>query len=74
MFKNYFKTAYRQLLKNKLFSIVNMVGLSTGLASIMALSLLVYQYLTTNSNQKGIDQMYYLKTSTPAGSQYTSTT
>ena len=74
MFKNYFKTAYRQLLKNKLFSIVNIVGLSTGLASIMALSLLVYQYLTTNSNQKDIDQMYYLKTSTPAGSQYTSTT
>ena len=74
MFKNYFKTAFRQLLKNKLFGIVNIAGLSTGLASIMALSLLVYQYLTTNSNQKDIEQMYYLKTSTPGGNQYTSTT
>ncbi|MEP7231216.1 MAG: ABC transporter permease [Ginsengibacter sp.] len=74
MFRNYLKTAYRQLLKNKLFSIVNIVGLSTGLASIMALSLLVYQYLTTDSNQKDIGQMYYLKTGTADGNQYTSTT
>src|SRR5882672_2521669 len=74
MFKNYFKTAYRQLLKNKLFSIVNIVGLSIGFASIMALSVLVYQYFTTDSNQKDIDDMYYLKTGTPDGNQYTSTT
>jgi len=74
LFKNYFKTAYRQLLKNRLFSIVNIVGLSTGLASIMALSLLVYQYFTTDSNQEDIGQMYYLKTGTPAGDQYNATT
>ena len=74
MFKNYLKTAWRQLVKNKVFSTVNIIGLSVGLASIMALSLLVYQYLTTNDNLKGIRQMYYLKTSTPDGSQYTQTT
>lgn len=74
MFKNYFKTAWRQLAKNKLFSAVNIIGLSTGLASIMALSVLIYQYVTTNDNLKGIDQMYYLKTSLPDGSQYTQTT
>ena len=74
MFKNYFKTAFRQLFKNKLFTIVNMVGLSTGLASIMTLSVLVYQYITTNNNQKDIGQMYYLKTSAPDGSQYKATT
>ena len=74
MFKNYFKTAYRQLFKNKLFTIVNLAGLSTGLASIMTLSVLVYQYITTNNNQKDIGQMYYLKTSAPDGSQYKATT
>ncbi|MGN6194817.1 MAG: ABC transporter permease [Ginsengibacter sp.] len=74
MFKNYFKTAYRQLIKNKLFSAVNIIGLSVGLASIMALSILVYQYVTTNHNLKGIGQMYYLKTSLPNGQQYTQTT
>ena len=74
MFKSYFKTAWRQLIKNKLFSIVNIVGLSTGLASIMCLSILVYQYITTDSNQKDIGDMYYLKTKSPDGGQYTATT
>jgi putative ABC transport system permease protein len=73
MFKNYFKTAYRQMLKNKLFSIVNIVGLSIGLASIMALSVLIYQYVTTDSNQKEIGEMYYLKTSSAEGNQYAQT-
>lgn len=74
MFKNYFKIAWRQLVKNKLFSAVNIIGLSTGLASIMALSLLIYQYVTTNDNLKGIGEMYYLKTSDPNGNQYMQTT
>jgi putative ABC transport system permease protein len=72
MFKNYFKSAWRQLVKNKLFSAVNIIGLSTGLASIMALSLMIYQYVTTNDNLKGMDEMYYLKTDY-RGDQYTQT-
>ncbi len=72
MFKNYFKSAWRQLVKNKLFTAVNIIGLSTGLASIMALSVLIYQYVTTNDNLKDIDQMYYLKTDFK-GDQYTQT-
>ena len=74
MFKNYFKTAWRQLVKNKLFSAVNILGLSTGIASIMALSIMIYQYVTTNSNLGGMQQMYYLKTSAPQGNQYAQTT
>jgi len=72
MIKIYFKSAWRQLVKNKLFTAVNIIGLSTGLASIMALSLLIYQYVTTNDNLKGIDQMYYLKTDFK-GNQYSKT-
>ena len=74
MFKNYFKSAWRQLVKNKLFTAVNIIGLSTGLASIMALSLLIYQYVTTNHNLKGIGEMYYLKTQASSGNKYTQTT
>ncbi|HLY69665.1 MAG TPA: ABC transporter permease [Puia sp.] len=70
MLKSYFKSAYRQLLKNKLFSMVNITGLSIGMASIMALSVLIFQYVTTDSNQKDIEQMYYLKTSGADGSGY----
>lgn len=73
MFKNYFKIAVRQLVKNKLFSIVNITGLSIGLASIMVLAIMVFQYATTDSYQKGIAQMYYLKTGSPDGNSYTNT-
>ncbi|MBA4167778.1 MAG: hypothetical protein H0X41_09595 [Chitinophagaceae bacterium] len=52
MFNTYFRTAIRQLLKNKIFSIINIVGLSTGLAGVLALFLLVNQAITANSEQK----------------------
>ena len=73
MLKNYFKTAYRQLTKNRLFSLVNIIGLSAGLGSVMMLSILVYQYMTTDNIQQDIGQMYYLKTVLPDGNQYTQT-
>ncbi|MEO8582631.1 MAG: hypothetical protein ABI415_02480 [Flavitalea sp.] len=73
MFTNYLKTAFRQLLKNKTFSIINIVGLSTGLASVFALSLLVYQYISANNNQEDIDQMFYLKTKGADGGSYSLT-
>ena len=42
MIKNYFKTAWRNLVKDKQFSFLNLVGLSTGLAC----SLLIYLWVT----------------------------
>ena len=33
MIKNYFKTAWRNLTKNKTFSLINMAGLSIGMAA-----------------------------------------
>src|SRR5690348_17788557 len=42
MIKNYFKTAWRNLTKNKTFSLINMAGLSIG----MAACLLILQYVS----------------------------
>ncbi len=42
MIKNYFKTAFRNLLKNKTFSFINIAGLSIG----MAACLLILQYVS----------------------------
>ncbi len=42
MFKNYFKTAWRNLKKNKTFSLINIAGLSIG----MAACLLILQYVS----------------------------
>src|SRR5436190_9117928 len=39
MFKNYFKTAFRNLLRNKVYSFINIAGLSIGLACAMLIIL-----------------------------------
>src|SRR5215470_12684154 len=42
MFRNYFKTAWRNLWKNKIFSAINIIGLAIG----MAACLLILQYVS----------------------------
>jgi putative ABC transport system permease protein len=41
MFKNYFKTAWRNIRRNKLLSFVNTIGLGTGLGAVMLILLFV---------------------------------
>jgi putative ABC transport system permease protein len=36
MIKNYFKTAWRNLLKNKFYSLINIAGLSIGLVAFLS--------------------------------------
>ncbi len=55
MFKNYFKTAWRNIRKNKLFSGINILGLSIGIATcfiIMLYGLLGYLPIPCNSALK----------------------
>jgi putative ABC transport system permease protein len=42
MFKNYFKTAWRSLVKNKVFSALNILGLATGMGVALIIGLWVY--------------------------------
>jgi len=42
MLENYFKTAYRSLIRNKTFTVLNVLGLAVG----MAIFLLIAQYVT----------------------------
>ncbi|MCW3119885.1 MAG: hypothetical protein JWM28_3967, partial [Chitinophagaceae bacterium] len=42
MFKNYFQTAWRNLMKDKTFSFINITGLSIGIAA----GLLILQYIS----------------------------
>ena len=41
MIKNYFKTAWRNLVRHKAYSITNLIGLSIGLASVMLIMLYI---------------------------------
>src|ERR1700760_4641478 len=45
MLKNYFKTAWRNLLKNKTFSLINILGLSIGITCFMLIAVYVYDEL-----------------------------
>src|ERR1041384_7621879 len=42
MLKNYLKTAWRNLKKNKFFSAINIIGFATGMAACMVIMLFVF--------------------------------
>lgn len=45
MFKNYFKTAFRSLMKNKATTIINILGLSIGISAALVIFLIIqYEY------------------------------
>jgi ABC-type antimicrobial peptide transport system permease subunit len=57
MFKNYFKTAWRNLIKNKVSSFINIIGLAVGLATSIIIMLVVvneFSYDKFNTNLKDI--------------------
>ncbi|MFT3947065.1 MAG: ABC transporter permease [Agriterribacter sp.] len=62
---NYLKTAWRSLWKNKLFAVVNILGLSVGFASIIALLAGVYMYYKADDIQQHKKDLYYLKSVDP---------
>jgi putative ABC transport system permease protein len=55
MFRNYFKTAWRNLWKNKIYSAVNIVGLAIGMAACILIILFVsYEKSFDNFHSKNI--------------------
>jgi putative ABC transport system permease protein len=58
MFKNYFKTAWRNIVKNKIYSVINILGLATGMAVAMIIGLWIYDEVSANKNFKNYDTIY----------------
>ncbi len=58
MFKNYFKIALRNLARNKVYSFINIAGLSLGLASAMLIILYVKDEVSYDRFHKGVDRIY----------------
>jgi putative ABC transport system permease protein len=46
MFKNYFKIAWRNMMKHKIFSFINVIGLTIGLTSFLLIALYIFDELT----------------------------
>ena len=58
MFKNYFKTAWRNIRKNKLFSAINILGLSIGIATCFIIMLYVQDELSYDRFNEKADRIY----------------
>jgi putative ABC transport system permease protein len=58
MIKNYVITAWRNLLRNKGFSLTNILGLTLGIACTIFILLWVYNELTYDRFQKNYDNIY----------------
>lgn len=58
MIENYFKTAWRNLWKNKTFSFINIFGLATGIASSLLIFLFVQDELSFDRFHKDAGNIY----------------
>jgi putative ABC transport system permease protein len=58
MFKNYFKTAWRNLISNKTHSLINIAGLSVGLACSLLIFLWVQNELSVDAFHKNDARLY----------------
>jgi putative ABC transport system permease protein len=62
MLKNYFKIAWRNMMKNKVFSFINILGLSTGLTCCMLITLYILNETSYDRYQKNADNIYQVGT------------
>ncbi|MGZ8537568.1 MAG: ABC transporter permease [Flavisolibacter sp.] len=62
MFTNYFKIAWRNLMKNKVYSFINVFGLAIGFTCCMLISLYLYNELSYDSYHKNAKHIYQLGT------------
>ena len=67
MLKNYFKIAFRSLWKNRLFTAINVLGLSLGLASAGVLLLFIQRGITFDTFHRDNDQIYFVQTADVSG-------
>ncbi len=68
MFKNHIKIAWRQLLKNKLFTAINIVSLSVGLSASFVIGMMIYHDMTFDRFHKDGDRIFRVTTSFIFGS------
>jgi putative ABC transport system permease protein len=62
MIKNYFKTAFRFLLKNKTFSFINIIGLAIGTLCCLYIVLYVEDQYSYDKHEKDAHDIYRVTT------------
>ncbi|MFQ5631631.1 MAG: ABC transporter permease, partial [bacterium] len=64
MFKNYLKIAFRNLIKNKVYSLINISGLAVGMACVLLIGLYVQNELSYDRFHPNADRIYRVTAST----------
>ncbi|MAZ27623.1 MAG: cell division protein FtsX [Cytophagaceae bacterium] len=69
MIRNYIKTAWRNIWKNKLFSAINIISLAIGFSASFVIGLMVYYDLSFDTFHEDADRIYRITThfTTPQG-------
>ncbi|HMH34733.1 MAG TPA: ABC transporter permease [Puia sp.] len=67
MFKNYFKIAWRNLLRNKISSFINIGGLAMGMSVAILIGLWIYDELSFNKYHQNYDHITQVMTRQKAG-------
>ena len=62
MLRNYLKIAWRNLAKNKVFSFINIFGLSVGLTCCILISLYIYHEISYDTYHKNANRIFRLGT------------
>ncbi|MFL5788729.1 MAG: ABC transporter permease [Flavisolibacter sp.] len=62
MFKNYFKTAFRRLIRNRNYTIINIAGLAVGIAVCMMIFIIIQFQTSFDSFHKNKDHIYRVLT------------
>ena len=62
MFRNYIKTAWRTLIRNKAYSAINISGLAIGIAACLLIFVVVQFELSYNTAQNNYDRIYRVVT------------
>src|SRR5688572_16320291 len=70
MFKNYLLTAIKNLLKYKLFSLINIVGLAIGLGSTILIGLYVLDELSYDRQYPDAERIYRVSRDFPTQGLY----
>jgi putative ABC transport system permease protein len=63
MLHSYLKVAFRNLIRNKTYSIINILGLSLGVGCCLLLSLYIQDELSYDRHHKNLDRLFRITTS-----------
>ena len=70
MLKNYFKTAFRTLLRNKFYTLINIIGLAIGLATCFLIILYVLDELSFDKYNANAKRIYRVNNEIKFGDNY----